>query len=101
MRTINSCIYNINSKISNWLPTLTGPTVFSNSINFVLKNKSKINLYKYKDEVLNYAFNRHDSASKCRFFGSDYDSFCSYDNGCKDILLKDSIYWHYDKEIFN
>ena len=119
LRTINCCIYNINNKTSTWLPTLTGPVVFTNSINFVLKNEyllyneknmdkitdkiinSKINLWIYKDSVLNYIFNRDNSDTKCRFFGKDYEYFCSYDNGCKDILLKNNIYWHYDKEIFN
>lgn len=119
LRTINSCIYNINNKTSTWLPTLTGPGVFTNSVNYVLKNKhllynekiddentikissSKTNLFKYKDNILNLIFNKDCSITKCRFFGKDYEDFCSYDNGCKDILLKDSIYWHHDKEIFN
>jgi len=117
LRTINSCIYNINNKTSTWLPTLTGPTVFTQSINYVLKNKhllynekniecitliGKNNLYIYNDDFLNYFFNNSDSVAKCRFFGKDYNEFCSYDNGCKDILLNDgSIYWKNDKKIFN
>lgn len=120
LRTINCCIHNINNKTSTWLPTLTGPVVFTDSINFVLKKEyllynkkiidkntetitnSNINLWNYTDKDLNYIFNRDDdSVTKCRFFGKDYEDFCSYDNGCKDILLKNNIYWQNDKNIFN
>ena len=105
LRAINMCIYNINNKISNNLVELTGPVVFTNAVNFVLKKKylinSKKNLFFYKDKDLNNLFNKDENYIKCKFFGSDYNNFCQYDNGCKDIILKDSVYWKNDKEIFN
>lgn len=100
LRTINLCIYNINNKTSSWLPSLTGPLVFTNAINYILKNKIKmgkiINFYHFSDNKLNIL-----SDNLIRFFGFDYENFCKYDNGCKNEILKDSIYWKNDKEIFN
>lgn len=105
LRAINMCIYNINNKISNNLVEITGPVVFTNAVNFVLKKKylidSKKNLFFYKDQDLNNLFNKDENNIKCKFFGRDYNGFCQYDNGCKDIILKDSVYWKNDKEIFN
>jgi hypothetical protein len=37
LAAINICIYNINNKISNNLVEITGPAVFTNAVNFVLK----------------------------------------------------------------
>ena len=105
LRAINLCIYNINNKISNNLVEITGPVVFTNAVNFVLKKKyliyCKKNLFFFKDQDLNNLFNKDENNIKCKFFGSDYNGFCQYDNGCKDIILKDSVYWKNDKEIFN
>ena len=100
LRTINLCIFNINNKTSSWLPSLTGPVVFTNAINYVLKNKIKmgkiINFYHFPDNKLNIL-----SDNSIRFFGFDYENFCKYDNDCKDLILKDSLHWKNDAEIFN
>lgn len=98
---INSCMYNILNKTSDWLPSLTGPGVFTCAVNHVLKKQYNIektkssNLYLYPDDVLNKIFNN------IRFFGYDYKSYLKYDNGCKDDLLIGSKYWKNDKEIFS
>ena len=100
LRTINLCIFNINNKTSLWLPSLTGPVVFTNAINFVLKNKIKmekmVNFYHFPDNKLNVL-----SHNLIRFYGFDYENFCKYDNGCKNEILKDSVHWKNDKIIFN
>jgi mannosyltransferase OCH1-like enzyme len=107
LRTINMCIYNINNKVSTWLPTLTGPTVFTSAVNYVLKKHislqySKLNLKQLPDEILNYKFdNEICGKDRCRFYGKDYEIFCSYDNGCKREILSNSIYWKNDTEIFS
>ena len=104
LRTINLCIYNINNKISHWLPTLTGPTVFTNAVNFVLKKKynleTEISLFNFTDNDINNITNKEENVF-CRFYLTDYENFCEYDNKCKDILLKNTIYWKNDKNIFN
>jgi len=98
--TINLCMYNILNKTSDWLPSLTGPGVFTIAVNHVLKKKfnfekSKVaNLFFYQDDGLNKIFNN------VRFFGYDYNSYLKYDNGCKDDLLRDSTHWKNDKKIF-
>jgi mannosyltransferase OCH1-like enzyme len=104
LKAINICIYNINNKVSSWLPKLTGPGVFTNAVNFFLKKHylidSKINLYYFGDEYLNSLFNNNNKIT-CRFYGKDYENLCTYDNGCKELILKNAIYWKEDKEIFN
>ena len=103
LKCINTCISNINNKITTWLPNLTGPAVFTNSVNYILKKKYckniKINLFHFSDDWLNTNFN--DNNCKCRFFGSDYNDYCSYTHEFKHILLNSSIYWKDDPDIFN
>lgn len=105
LKCINSCINNITNKITNWLPNLTGPGVFTNSVNYVLKKKYseniKMNFYCFKDDWLNAKFNTDKNNVRCRFFGSDYDNYCSYEHEFKHILLESSTYWKDDKNIFN
>jgi hypothetical protein len=110
LRAINLCIYNINYKTSRWLPKLTGPAVFTNAVNYILTKhyqiKNNINLFYLTDQKLNSLFNNRENNNQnkqsifCRFYGSDYNDFCKYDNGCKDIILKDTVYWKNDKDIF-
>lgn len=108
LKTINSCIFNILNKTDTWLPNLTGPGVFTNSVNIILKKKynintlNTINLYFLSDEKLNSIFNKKHVNNNvyCRFFGYDYNDYLSYDNGCKSELLQQSIHWKNDTEIF-
>ena len=102
LRAINLCIYNINNKTTEYLPLLTGPSVFTNSINDVIKKrysiKDKINLL-YVDEKNLNKITKTDNF--CKFYNRDYEPFCKYDNNCKDILLQNNTYWKDDKEVFN
>jgi len=102
LRVINLCIYNINNKTTDYLPLLTGPTVFTNAVNDVIKNryaiKNKINLIHIDENVLNKITTPDNF---CKFCGKDYEPFCNYDNGCKDIILRNSVHWKNDKGVFN
>jgi len=105
LRAINICIYNINNRTTNWLPELTGPGVFTIAINDIIKkiyklNSKKQNLFYLSDSVLNNLFNNDKNKVTFRFYGKDYEEFCSYDNGCKDVILENSTYWKDDKEVF-
>jgi mannosyltransferase OCH1-like enzyme len=104
LRAINLCIFNINNKTTTDLVKLTGPAVFTSAVNYVLKQRynieTDINLFCLPDKYLNSIFNSNNTI-KCRFYGKDYGDFCNYDNGCKDILLKEAVHWKQDKEIYN
>lgn len=105
LRAINICIYNINNRTTNWLPDLTGPGVFTIAINDIIKkiyklNIKKQNLFDLSDSVLNNLFNNDKNNVTFRFYGKDYEDFCSYDNGCKEVILENSTYWKDDKEVF-
>jgi mannosyltransferase OCH1-like enzyme len=111
LRAINLCIYNIHNKTTTYLVNLTGPAVFTDAVNYVLKKKYSYvlkkkyslqkNLFYYHDRELNELFNRDENSIRCRFYGKDYEGFCDFDNGTKDVFLKDSIHWKEDKEIFS
>jgi len=104
LNAINICIYNINNKTTTRLEKLTGPGAFTLAINNFLKKyysyPYKVNLFHLSDEYLNSIFNNKENEINCRFFGKDYNDFCSYDNKCKSLILGNSLYWKNDKEIF-
>jgi mannosyltransferase OCH1-like enzyme len=100
---IDNCIYNIMNETTEFIVDLTGPGVFTKSINNVMLdfyNKKNINLYYEKDEDLNNYINNINNSIRCRFYGIDYNNHASWIHEYKDLLYNNNIYWRNEKKIF-
>ena len=98
-KTIEMCCYNITHKTTNNIFYLTGPILFTKSINEVLSvyyDKPVDNLYGESDDQLNTVFNQQSNPVRSRFFGVDMNEFASYHNKYYQYLYINSTYWKRD-----
>lgn len=101
--TINECCRNITNKTTNGILSLTGPKVFSNSINKIMKplyNKNIKDLYFEDDKNLNSILNRRSNSIRCRFYGIDMKTFAQFKHDYTKDLYKGHTHWSDQKSIF-
>jgi mannosyltransferase OCH1-like enzyme len=102
IETIYKCCHNIINKTSNDIGRLTGPCVFTESINKIiipLYNKN-IEIYYENDTNLNYILNDKKNNIRCRFYSTDMGSFATYKHKYINDLYIEHIYWRYETKIF-
>ena len=99
-KSIENCCYNISNKTTHDIYYLTGPRLFTKSVNEVLcgyYNKPVSNLYNETDTQLNSVLNNSSSPVRCRFFGIDMNQFASYHHKYPQYLYHNTTYWKHDK----
>lgn len=101
---IRKCLENIqNKKITNIID-LTGPTVFSESINEYCKDLN-IDVWSTNDSQLNIMIK--DSGLNLRVYSKDYSGLCNFKGNFYPYLESYNIYnskprhWTHEKKIFN
>lgn len=93
---IEKCCYNISNRTTTDIFFLTGPRLFTQSVNEVLLlyyNKQVEHLYNETDDQLNVILNDPSKPVRCRFFGIDMPGFASYHHKYAKYLYINIPYW--------
>lgn len=88
---IDKCLSNIKNNIVNDILHLTGPEVYSSSINEYFKE----NVYYKSDEVLN----SNKEKTKTRFYKFDYVGYAKFCHPNKEELYKNKLYWREEQKL--
>jgi mannosyltransferase OCH1-like enzyme len=103
-KAIENCCYNISNRTTNDIFYLTGPQLFTKSVNEILSilyDKPVDNLYDEPDESLNVVLNNPDKTVRGRFCGIDMNDVAAYHHAYYQYLYINTTYWkHENKPIY-
>lgn len=104
-KTIERCIFNIKTRKTENILQLTGPHVFSDSINDVLK-PLEVDVYSSSDADIDRLMNNNKKYNKIktRIFSFDYNGYCCFKSDDSYLLNINRLDWRQEskiKSVFN